>query len=194
MPLSQPLAGKIEPNTPSWHAATSRDRLAFYREAGVVLVRLKRQELERGIGAEGRMAPVKRRWGYRKPLVPHFHNSRTYRLVAARHTDHSVTLYWHAGAGVRTRAGDRLSWGDILEAHAAGHVFGGVVRDPRLSPAGITRARRELSRWWANYIRAQTRARRALPAGATRRGRVVELPPGVRPNPLSRLIQLFSSN
>ncbi len=164
MGLNQKLAGSIEPNSESWRSAKAADRLAFYKQAGDVAVSIKRDELSRGIGANGRkMKPRKRPRpdGANGPvLTPHDEKSRTSRLMASRATSSGVTLYWHAGI----RKGQKTAWGTILGFHAAGdgHL---PVRDVRLSKRGVGLVRKAMETWWEERLKARARkARKAEPS------------------------------
>ncbi len=163
MAFNQSLAGKIEPAARSWSTARAGDRLAFYREAGQKAVRVKREELARGIGSNGRrMKPRERprRDGANGPvLTPHDDQSRTARLLTFRATAAGLTLFWHAGI----RKGQRKPWGVILGFHAAGLVRGAPVRDVRLSTRGLFQVRDQMRTWWTRRVaqadrRAEDRA------------------------------------
>jgi len=155
--LNQPLAGRIEPTARSWRDARPADRLAFYKAAGEAAVRLKRAELARAIGSNGRrMQPRKRPRpdGADGPvLTPHGEASRTARLLAARASAGGVTLFWHSGIG----KAHRTPWGTILGFHAAGQVKGAPVRDARLSARGVNAVRAEMTTWWTRRVAARDR-------------------------------------
>lgn len=170
MPFNQRLAD-LAPDDPTWRNAPPALRLAFHRKAGEVAVEVKRGELSRGIGANGRrMAPRKRPRadGANGPvLLPHRADSRTVRLLAAHSDPSGITLFWRSG---HSRA-QRLSWGTVLGFHAAGQVKGAPVRDVRLSKRGVGLVRERMRRWWATEHAGRIRREAAERQAAAERER-----------------------
>ena len=166
--FNQRLTDEITPDDESWKHATQAERLAYFKRAGKLAVPLKRSELSRAIGANGRrMAPRKRPRpdGAAGPvLTPHRDDSRTMRLLDAHADPRGMTLYWRSGhSNVQ-----RLPWGTILGFHARGEVKGAPARDVRLSKRGINALRVEMVRWWqqqhAEKVEARERERVAAQA------------------------------
>ena len=150
----------LAPDDPTWGEASPATRLAFFRHAGDRMVAIKRGELARAIGANGRRMAA-RKWprpdGATGPvLTPHGADSRTARLMAAHATVESVTLFWRSG---HSKA-QRLPWGTILGFHAAGQVKGAPARDVRLSGKGLRTLKDEMLAWWReNHAPALRKAR-----------------------------------
>lgn len=158
MAFNQRLSAEIEPAGPAWRSAAAADRLAYFAAAGELAVKLKRAELARAIGANGRRMKARkhpRPDGADGPVMtPHDEASRTARLMASHADPRGMTLFWRSGHG----GAQRLPWGTILGFHAGGFVEGAPKRDVRLSKAGIARVRREMAIWWA--ARSADKARR----------------------------------
>jgi hypothetical protein len=139
---------EYEPTGPAWDRATEAERRAYWRRLAEIAYFVKRQEIARGIGADGRkLPPVKlesrpdRAKG--PPLAPHQAESRTARLLAYSSTATGATLYW--------RASGRKSWALILGYHARieGYVEGAPERDTiGISPRGRARVRSQARDWW----------------------------------------------
>lgn len=128
-----------------------RDRFRFYAILASELWHQKQVELSEGLDALGvPLAPVKlpRRgtsdWHRRKyrvgkgpPLMPFLVDSRTRNLLRARSNDREAVVYW---AAIKA-PGARLTWAEIVVAHAEGRVRGAPVRDViGLSAEGIAEA------------------------------------------------------
>ena len=109
---------------PTWTSAPAWKRLATLQFVAERAKYLKRVELAKGVGVDGRqLAPVKKTsrpdGATGKPLVPHRGESRSVTRMrssvgAARGT---VAIWWSH------------SWGSILGYHADGLVRGAPVRD-----------------------------------------------------------------
>lgn len=147
-PLNIRISGPaFEPADPLWHVATPRERLDYWDRVGEIALEVKKAEIRRGIGKNGRkLKPVKMR--YRKdgatgpPLIPHVEESRTIRLLAAHPMVNGVTLYWKSDAG--------KSWRRILGYHAYKHGPRSLpVRNTiGITPAGLKAiARRSRAEW-----------------------------------------------
>jgi hypothetical protein len=125
-------------------SATPAQRRRALDHARDTALRLKRRELRRGKGVDGRplkpVQPASRPDGAKgPPLSPHQAESRSQRWLRATigAKAGTVTLWWSHG------------WGRILGYHARGEVRGAPVRDV----IGLTAADRrafdaELARWW----------------------------------------------
>jgi hypothetical protein len=145
----------IEPKGEAWDNATPADRRAYYQRAGELALVIKRDEIRRGIGYDGKplepVLPSSRPDGAKgKPLDPHYARSRTYRLLAMRVATNGVTLFWHSGHGRK----QKLPWATILGYHADGVVIGAPMRDvvSSISPAGMRKLKARALQWWANFI------------------------------------------
>lgn len=144
-----PIRG-LEP--PNFHLYPASERKAYWQRVGEIAMQVKRREVLRGIGADGRplikVRPSSRPDGAKGPaLVPHYAASRTLRLLAIRATEKGVTLFWHSGHGKR----QKLPWATILGFHADGLVIGAYVRNTiGISPAGMKKIEREAKQWWEN--------------------------------------------
>jgi hypothetical protein len=167
---------EFEPTGPAWDRATEAERRAYWRRLAEIAYFLKRQEIARGIGADGRkLPPVKpesrpdRAKG--PPLAPHQAESRTARLLAYSSTATGATLYW--------RASGRRSWAEILGYHARieGHVEGAPLRDTLgISPRGRARGIAQARDWWAAW--------HGIPPARMPRAPILRPPvPTVRPRP-----------
>jgi hypothetical protein len=165
-----------EPTGPAWGRATEAERRAYWKRVAEIAYFIKRQEIARGIGADGRkLPPVKlesrpdRAKG--PPLAPHQAESRTARLLAYSSTATGATLYW--------RASGRKSWALILGYHARieGYVEGAPERDTiGISPRGRARVAAQARDWWA--------ARHGIPPARIPRTPILRPPvPTVRPRP-----------
>jgi hypothetical protein len=168
---------EFEPTGPAWDRATEAERRAYWRRLAEIAYFLKRQEIARGIGADGRkLPPVKpesrpdRAKG--PPLAPHQAESRTARLLAYNSTASGATLYW--------RASGRKSWALILSYHArieGEEVRGAPLRDTLgISPRGRAQVAAQARDWW--------RLTHGLPPARTPRAPSPRPPvPTVRPRP-----------
>jgi hypothetical protein len=168
---------EFEPTGPAWDRAIEAERRAYWRRLAEIAYFLKRQEIARGIGADGKKLPhVKpesrpdRAKG--PPLDPHYGESRTARLLAYSSTATGATLYW--------RASGRRSWAEILGYHArvGGEVQGAPLRDTLgISPRGRARVVAQARDWW--------RLMHGLPPARTPRVPILRPPvPTVRPRPI----------
>lgn len=146
--FNQRLSDDITPDDPSWQAATPAERLVYFKQAGKVASAIKRAELAKGIGANGRRMKARkhpRPDGADGPVMtPHDEESRTARLLDAHADVRGMTLYWRSGHSKV----QKLPWGTILGFHARGEVKGAPVRDVRLSRRGVNQVQAEMSRWW----------------------------------------------
>lgn len=176
-PIGYRLAG-IAPETDPVYALRPQARKAFWREAAVVGLKVKKRSLARGLDKDGnRMAPVSlltrqaRRANvnpvrgerpyssrgtanpYAPPLQATGTNSRTYALLRFEIRGESVWYYW----GLDSDTG--LDWGIVLARHAGGFwqrfvyprpSFGFVK--PRdvigLSNQDLRDIAQEMGRWW----------------------------------------------
>jgi hypothetical protein len=161
---------EFEPTGPAWDRATEAERRAYWRRLAEIAYFVKRQEIARGIGADGKkLPPVKpssRPDGAKgQPLDPHYGESRTARLLAFSATATGATLYW--------RASGRKSWAVILGYHAriGGEVRGAPLRDTLgISPRGRKQVAVQARQWWATGrgTGARTAAEAARQAAAAR--------------------------
>lgn len=167
--FNQRLSREIEPDDPTWAVASASRRVLFFREAADRAVALKRAELSRGIGANGRRMPARRRPrpdGADGPvLTPHGDSSRTARLMAGHGDYKGMTIYWRSGHS----GSQKLPWGTILGFHARGEVPGAPPRDVRLSRRGIGQLRREMAAWWLQRHADEVEREQAEKAKAERR-------------------------
>lgn len=185
-PLNIRLGGPdLEPTDPAWAKATSADRLKYYQVLGDRALEIKKDQVKRGIGANGRsLIPWRVRVGkYKgakgKVLVPFTEDSRTYRLLA-RHADPAgATLYW--------RADGPKSWAKILGYHAYKHGPRALpVRNTiGLSLQGRKKARAAALAWWETkkLEAAHAKAAQAPPGGppATKAPKAKPTPKASRP-------------
>jgi hypothetical protein len=140
---------EFEPTGPAWDRATEAERRAYWRRLAEIAYFIKRQEIARGIGADGKkltpVQPSSRPDGAKgQPLDPHYGESRTARLLAYSSTATGATLYW--------RAAGRKSWAVILgyHAHVGGEVRGAPLRDTiGISPRGRKQVATQARQWWA---------------------------------------------
>jgi hypothetical protein len=189
-----------------WAAAPDRVRDRWLDGVCDLAASAKRRQVRLGIGSDGRplpaVKPSSRPDGATgKPLDPHFGGSRSVkwlRAVPGRKAG-TVTLYWSHG------------FGRILGYHARGEVIGAYIRDIIAFPPSIERTLKADARALWRRMNAPPRPRPApspaaiapgpAPPTATPkrtpkptpqpRGRkVVYLPPGVKPDPLSKDIQV----
>ena len=176
MPLVRTMSGTrasmavygpdVEP--PEWYQAspprqtvqrpTRQQRRQYYAILAAELWYNKQRELYLGLDAEGNpLAPVKSRrgrspWHGRRysrgtgpPLSPFGLTSRVRNLLRYRSDDRGAVLYW----APRKAPGGRLTWPEILIAHAEGRVQGAPVRDViGLSPDGLIKAVNAAVRRW----------------------------------------------
>jgi hypothetical protein len=167
---------EYEPTGPAWDRAIEAERRAYWRRLAEIAYFVKRQEIARGIGADGKkLPPVKpenrpdRAKG--PPLAPHQAESRTARLLAFSATATGATLYW--------RASGRKSWAEILGYHGrvGGEVRGAPLRDTLgISPRGQARVVAQARDWW--------RLTHGLPPARIPRTPILRPPvPTVRPRP-----------
>lgn len=145
----------IEPKGDAWKQATPEERRAYWTRVGEIALAVKKDEIRRGIGADGeKFMPVKpssRPDGATgKPLDPHYAESRTVRLLGMRVAKDGVTLFWHSGISAK----QKLPWATILGYHADGVVIGAYRRDTiGISPAGLHRIEDAARLWWRNKTR-----------------------------------------
>lgn len=147
-----PIEGpRFEPDDDVWRRASDAARRTFWRRLGEFAVAVKRDEIRRGIGVDGRpldpVLPSSRPDGAAgKPLAPHFGGSRTSKLLAVSATPNGSKVYW--------RASGRVSWATILGYHADGVVHGAPIRDTiGLSPAGWRKVEAQARTLWATEKR-----------------------------------------
>lgn len=137
---------------PNFNLYPATERKAYWTRVGELAIQVKRREVLRGIGADGRplikVRPSSRPDHAKGPaLVPHYAQSRTLRLLAMRVSENGVTLFWHSGHGRK----QKLPWATILGFHADGVVIGAYVRNTiGISPAGMRKIEREAKQWWRN--------------------------------------------
>jgi hypothetical protein len=228
MPNTEPLNIRLtgqewEPAGPEWARASEADRRAYWRRLGEIALEVKRREIRRGIGIDGKkLKPVKpesRPDGAKgPPLIPHYAESRTINLLDVRTTASAATLYWK-GHG-------RTSWAKILGYHAYKHGARALpVRNTiGISPAGRKKIARDARDWWKRTHvtpkpkpeprpkvlpsatkpvpqRATSAGPQPLPPGARPGpgggyviGKVHYLAPGQKPNPLSKYIEVYDTS
>jgi hypothetical protein len=168
---------EFEPGGVAWEDATEAERRAYWYRLSEIAYFIKRQEISRGIGADGRklakVKPSSRPDGSDgPPLDPHYGESRTARLLAYSSTASGATLFW--------RASGRKSWALILSYHArieGEEVRGAPLRDTLgISPRGRARVVAQARDWWA--------ARHGIPPARIPRAPLRRPPvPTVRPRP-----------
>jgi hypothetical protein len=168
---------EYEPTGPAWDRATEAERRAYWRRLAEIAYFVKRQEIARGIGADGKklppVQPSSRPDGAKgPPLDPHYGESRTARLLAYSSTASGATLFW--------RASGRKSWALILSYHArmeGEEVRGAPLRDTLgISPRGRARVAAQARDWW--------RLMHGLPPARMPRAPLPRPPvPTVRPHP-----------
>jgi hypothetical protein len=127
---------------------SARQRRQFYQILASELWHQKQNELSQGLDARGvPLAPVKlprkgksdwHRRPYRKgsgpPLMPYRIDSRTRNLLRVRSNDRQAVVYWAA----KRAPGAKLTWPEILVAHAEGLVRGAPARNViGISPDGL---------------------------------------------------------
>ena len=126
-----PLTGPAyTPKGPEWERASESTKRTYWRRLGEAGIGIYREERRKGVGVDGdKLLPVKpksRPDGAKgPPLIPHYGDSRTNRLLAMKATVRGATLFWHAGMTKRCR----VPWATILGYHADGVVIGAPVRD-----------------------------------------------------------------
>jgi hypothetical protein len=165
-----------------WDQAPAGVRSAVLARLGDYAKSLKLAELRKGVGTSGGpLAPVR----YRRPdgakgppLSPHQADSRAQKWLRATpgSSAGTITLWWSHG------------WGQILGYHARGEVRGAPVRDViGLTPADLdkfhARARRE---WKAASGTSAKPVAQVV-------GKVAYLPPGARPSPAAKTIQVYAT-
>lgn len=154
-----------------WEAAPEALRLRLLTHAAEVAVRLKRQELRKGIGADGApldpVLPSSRPDGATgPPLDPHYGRSRSVRNLRSSIglKAGTVTLWW-TGVVVRRRHGrvvGRIAFGAILGYHARGEVPRAPVRNVLdLTETDWRKLQEDARRFW----RLINRVRDAIPPG-----------------------------
>jgi hypothetical protein len=141
---------EFEPTGPAWNRASEAERRAYWKRLAEIAYFIKRQEIARGVGADGKklppVQPSSRPDGAKgQPLDPHYGESRTARLLAYSSTAMGATLYW--------RASGRKSWAVILGYHArvGGEVRGAPLRDTLgISPRGRKQVAAQARQWWTS--------------------------------------------
>jgi hypothetical protein len=184
-------AGWIDPG--EWDAAPESIRLRFLGHVGEVATRLKREELRKGIGADGaKLKPVRpssRPDGAGgPPLDPHYGESRSVQNLkhSVGRKAETVTLWWTG----RSRG---ISFGAILGYHARGEVRGAPVRDVLdLTEADHRKVREDGRRFWKLIARPAVRQAPAPPVPPVAPSRVV--PPRARPGTIPTAARPLAEN
>lgn len=151
--------------------AKAADKRAFVSRLAEMALFLKRREIVRGIGPDGKKFKPRKHpradGADGAPLSPHGMESRTAALLAAHEAVDFVTLFW--------RAKSRKSWAKILGYHAMGMVRGAPIRDEfGLSPKTQRQIKADMALWWRTRKKTKTAAPKKPPPPA---------PPAVVPLP-----------
>jgi hypothetical protein len=173
-----------------WARATPRQRRAYWTMIGSLARAAKRAELHAGVDVRGddftALAPatLRHRQGAGPPLSPLQARSRFQRLCQYRPGVDGATIFWSHG------------WARIVGYHAFPK---GPRRLPVRDAVGLTAAlqsavKRDARSWWRRVGSRIGAGRRpdVGPPGTAVRGRVAFLPPGGRPDPLARRIQIYT--
>lgn len=148
-PLNIRLEGsEFEPgDDPRWVISGEDTRRRYWAHIADYALDVKRREVRRAIGKTGRkFQPVlksSRPDGAKgPPLIPHYGESRTQRLLAKSSTASSATIYWRAEGG--------KSWARIMGFHTYKHGPRSLPVRPviGISPGGLRAIRADARDWW----------------------------------------------
>lgn len=155
MPLTADLAkaqfrlhgDDFAPTDIAWFRAAAGDRRAYWRQVAVLARDEVYRQLTRGIGADGRRMPARKRPRHDRAsgpvLVPHWSDSRFRTELRWQATEDGAVLWW------------KSPWGKIVGYHARGEVRGAPVRNVvGVTAEGQSRIRRKAREWWDGKARA----------------------------------------
>ena len=142
----------------AWLLGGDRLKKAYFRELAEQAMKIKQEEILRGIDRHGkRFAKLSRRTienrrsamvRYADPYAPVFipahEQSRTFSYLRYEIRSNGVWFFWRHDP----RTGG--SWGDILRHHATGQATGKVRDSFGISPSGMAKLEHLMEQWYAS--------------------------------------------